>query len=408
MNKLIKNLSIFYLIYSIALYTNPAFALGSNLGGWIKTSTSRSGATSTYNGSRSYNSNYGGQSTINTTASLVPLGIDVASMLLKGTGWGLAVTALGIAYQGYEAVQDFQNNRVKLSKTDSDSTTSVYRWKHSNYGGFVYGLSSAVTVANIWTSALQRTLGQFESPNCSWTNVPSQSAIKCTAKRVQTNQYYDITIPIWDYNPNYNPNVQPINEIVFVPLPAIGDMIIAEANSLNQDAIDFVAQVADTAWTDAPASQAMQNRLFNELNKNAQYPSQTNVNSNTDTQASTTQPNASGTTTTNSHSTTSTELPAFCSYASKLCDWLDWSQAMPLDEEKKEVEIKTSDIAFNQTAYINVSASCPSPVSVSFGNFGNINIDFTMFCNVLSIVRPAIISASLLGAIFIVMGVRDE
>jgi len=407
MNKLIKNLSIFYLIYSIALYTNPAFALGSNLGGWIKTSTSRSGATSTYNGSRSYNSNYGGQTTINTTASLVPLGIDVASMLLKGTGWGLAVTALGIAYQGYEAVQDFQNNRVKLTKTDSGSTTSVYRWKHSNYGGFVYGLSSAVTVANIWTSALERTLGQFESPNCSWTDVPSQSSIKCTAKRVQTNQYYDIIIPIWDYNPNYNPNVQPINEIVFVPLPAIGDMIIAQANSLNQDAIDFVAQVADTAWTYAPASQAMQNRLFNELNKNAQYPSQTNVNSNTDTQASTTQPNASGTTTTNSHSTTSTELPAFCSYASKLCDWLDWSQAMPVDEEKKEVEIKTSDISFNQTVYISPNESCPSPTILSFGGI-NIPIDYSMFCNVLLIIKPAILSVAFISAIYIVSGVRDN
>lgn len=404
MKKLIKNITIWYLIYIITFFSNPIYAL--NVGGWVKTGTSRSGTTSTYNGSRSYNPNYAGSSATS-VASLVPLAVDVGAYALRGTGWGLAVTALGIAYTGYQALQDYQNNRIKLTKTDDGSTTAVYRWKHSQYGGWVYGLSSAVGVAQIWTNALQGSLGEFDTPTCHWTDAPNQSAIECTAKRQQTQQDYNIIIPIWDYNPNYNPNAQPQDDVQYITPTQLGDLVLNQANQGNQNALDLVHATADDAWADNPASPALKAKLQNELNKNANYPSETNASSVTTTQASSTNPNASGTTTTTSHSETQTELPAFCKYATKLCDWLDWSQELPTDDDKQPVDIKENDITFTQTVYISPNENCPAPTVISFGGI-NIPIDYTMFCNVLAIIKPAIVSVAFISAIFIVSGVRDN
>lgn len=392
MKKFIKQISICYLIYSILFYVPFTYALG--VGGWIKTSTSRSGATSSYNGSRSYNHNYAGSTSINTTAVLVPLGLEIAGALATGGGYALAVTALGIAYYGYEAVQDYQNNRYKLTKPADPSKSSQLAFFHPEVGE-CYSLSNCTTKIN----------QVFTDADCS---MFTSSQMRCYLTYHDASGSHRTYMNLSSYyNPIYDPAYTPVDDVVYVPLEQVGNQILQMADSGNQDAIDFVGQVADTAWTDAPASQSMQNRLLNQLNKNAQHPSETNVNSNTDTQASTTQPNASGTTTTNSHSTTSTELPAFCSYASKLCDWLDWSQAMPEDEEKKEVEIKTSDISFNQTVYISPNESCPVPTILSFGGI-NIPIDYSMFCNVLSIIKPAIVSVSFISAIFIITGVRDN
>jgi hypothetical protein len=346
--------------------------------------------------------NYGGSSSINTTATLVPLGIDVASWLLRGSGWGLALTALGLLYTGYEFQQDFANKRAKgLPSPDEKKMYSLRYRNNSVYNGYVYTVSSAQTKFQAYMTTLgsDRVAGNcyldFSTIVCPW-----KYSYEPTFTRI-TNFSSSVNA---DYEPSYTPSALPI----YVPLDIIGDKIIELANQGNTEAQALINAVSDSAWTSAPATLALQAKLENQLNANAQHPSDTQASSTTTGLASSTNPNASGTTTTSSNTETQTELPAFCKYASKLCDWLDWSQKLPEDEEKKEVEIKTSDITFNQTAYINVSGSCPPPVSISFGILGNLSIDFSMFCNVLIIIRPAVVSASFLGAIFIVMGVRDE
>jgi hypothetical protein len=388
---------LIYLIYSITLYTNPAFALGSNLGGWVKTGTSRSGSATTYNGSRSYNHNYAGSTSINTTGVLVPLGLEIAGALATGGGYALAVTALGIAYYGYEAVQDYQNNRYKLTKPADPSKSSQLAFFHPEVGE-CYSLSNCTTKIN----------QVFTDADCS---MFTSSQMRCYVTYHDASGSHRTYINLSSYyNPVYDPAYTPVDDVVYVPLEQVGNQILQMADAGNQDAIDFVGQVSDSSWTDAPASQSMQNRLLNELNKNAQYPSQTNVNSNTDTQASTTQPNASGTTTTNSHSTTSTELPAFCSYATKLCDWLDWTQELPTTNENTKVDVYTNDTEF--TPYnVSFSSSCPAPYSSTISFFDSsfvFSFPFTPLCDFLTLLRPFVVGGAYLTSIYILSGIRKD
>lgn len=69
-------------------------------------------------------------------------------------------------------------------------------------------------------------------------------------------------------------------------------------------------------------------------------------------------------------STTIFKLPPFCDYAAKLCDWLDWTQEKPDEEEPKEEENINNRGIFDRTFDLDFSlgGQCPPNLSWSMNN----------------------------------------
>ncbi len=102
-------------------------------------------------------------------------------------------------------------------------------------------------------------------------------------------------------------------------------------------------------------------------------------------------------------------LPAFCNWATAVCDYFEWAKQEPeLDNE--EIEIQTPqefDTSIFTKDRFQVSRQCPAPeqhtitlsgVSVSF------SFDMTPLCTVLEMARPALVACSYLYAAYIVIG----
>lgn len=94
------------------------------------------------------------------------------------------------------------------------------------------------------------------------------------------------------------------------------------------------------------------------------------------------------------------ELPAFCDYASIVCDWIDWTKEKPDEEEKEEEEdIKDRGI-FDREFDINffIPSSCPPDYTFSIQAHKNLtgtfNVSFSWLCMFFGSISYALIFAS--------------
>lgn len=106
------------------------------------------------------------------------------------------------------------------------------------------------------------------------------------------------------------------------------------------------------------------------------------------------------------------ELPAFCSWATPVCDAVDWLMKPAPDlGDDTELDIDTPDISPVDTD-INFGGSCPANFEVNSSIFGNpINItlfETSKFCSFLStFVKFPVYAASSLFALYILGGRKD-
>lgn len=138
-----------------------------------------------------------------------------------------------------------------------------------------------------------------------------------------------------------------------------------------------------------------------ELEKNEKYeklPEDTTVTSET-----TQKPDGS--------SKTQSELPEFCNYAAKLCDWLNWTQEEPDVKEIEPIEPEEEklDDLLDQMhiSYIKGRGYCPQdnqiPIDIA-GLRSNITLSYKPFCSLATQARPAVILVAWIVAAFIVTG----
>src|SRR5690606_585195 len=102
------------------------------------------------------------------------------------------------------------------------------------------------------------------------------------------------------------------------------------------------------------------------------------------------------------------KLPAFCDYASKLCDWLDWTQEEPeLPEEDSDIPSELLPIAFTPFQLINFDATCPPDIPLELQIIGEpISSVFPMqpFCTFFSGMQPFVLLLSMFVSVRIVAG----
>lgn len=93
----------------------------------------------------------------------------------------------------------------------------------------------------------------------------------------------------------------------------------------------------------------------------------------------------------------------------KVSDWFDWSQAddeLPDDESPDIVEHVTPDLKEDAISW---SASCPPDVQVPinlYGQSSTLTFSWSPWCQLLNVIKPAIIASAYIGAAFIVLGLR--
>ncbi|KAA8730791.1 hypothetical protein F4V57_14665 [Acinetobacter qingfengensis] len=124
-------------------------------------------------------------------------------------------------------------------------------------------------------------------------------------------------------------------------------------------------------------------------------------------------------TTTNSDGSTSTssssmelEFPAFCSWASIVCEFIDWVREEPeTQDEELEIDEQTV-IDYQYSDHVVFGQTCPfsdNNLNVDFGiGAWSFNYSFSIICDYAVIARPYVIAFGHLGAlIFLLIGLRS-
>jgi hypothetical protein len=113
----------------------------------------------------------------------------------------------------------------------------------------------------------------------------------------------------------------------------------------------------------------------------------------------------------NNGSTTNFELPAFCNYAAKLCDWLDWTQEDKELEEAEKEEPEEFDIGTIDKNRFRASGQCPAPIEIneSVRSLGksvdfDLTIEWTQICNVAEDTSPLVLLISTITGLLILVG----
>lgn len=113
----------------------------------------------------------------------------------------------------------------------------------------------------------------------------------------------------------------------------------------------------------------------------------------------------------NTGSTTNFELPAFCNYAAKLCDWLDWTQEDKELEEAEKEEPEELDLGTIDKNRFRANGQCPAPIEVneSVTSLGksvdfDLTIEWTQICNVAEDTSPLVLLISTITGLLILVG----
>ena len=113
----------------------------------------------------------------------------------------------------------------------------------------------------------------------------------------------------------------------------------------------------------------------------------------------------------NNGSTTNFELPAFCNYAAKLCDWLDWTQEDKELEEPEKEEPEELDLGTIDKNRFRANGQCPAPIEIneSVRSLGksvdfDLTIEWTQICNVAEDTSPLVLLISTITGLLILVG----
>ncbi|WP_325087786.1 virulence factor TspB C-terminal domain-related protein, partial [Acinetobacter johnsonii] len=103
--------------------------------------------------------------------------------------------------------------------------------------------------------------------------------------------------------------------------------------------------------------------------------------------------------------------PAFCNYAAKLCDWLDWTQEDKELEEAEKEEPEELDLGTIDKNRFSANGQCPAPKEIdetvkALGR--NVNFDFkiewTPICSVAEDTSPLVLLISTITGLLILVG----
>ncbi|WP_435337805.1 virulence factor TspB C-terminal domain-related protein [Acinetobacter sp. LH3_13] len=237
-------------------------------------------------------------------------------------------------------------------------------------------------------------------------------------------------------NPNYDPSK---TEYEYLSDSALGDEILGNGETAGDHSVIPDAYSPNNPVQDAPAPQETIDALDNanpepETEPSGETKPKPNIDTDGDGEPDTYDP-------TQPEKGTEFKLPNFCSWAPAVCDfftvqkadnkdikknqreqieqdknffekvaeWFDWSQAddeLPDNESPEIDEHITPDLKEDAISW---GAACPADVSIPISMQGvtsTLVFSWSPWCQLLSIIKPAIVASAYIGAAFIVLGLR--
>lgn len=176
--------------------------------------------------------------------------------------------------------------------------------------------------------------------------------------------------------------------------------VIGTANDMNQ-AVD---RAFDTPTSNATTDKPSGYYKITDGEKTIEgYVTSSDTSTKTDTQTKTTTTTdpVTGNQTTTGTSTGSFQLPAFCSWAAIVCDWINWTKEEPQEPELKPV-FEEINVPYTPFSIAKFNAQCPPDENLSLNLMGQeMSFVFPMkpFCDFFSGIKPFVIALASFWAV---------
>lgn len=423
--------TIIKIYLSLALIISPIFFINSanaaTLGGWTLGGGIAQGASTIYDATKTVIIN--GANVVKTsTVKITPVATDVAKVLARGAG-GLALSvAVEQLLGAVDWVLDPANNRIVYYEKDSpaiNDPTKITGYKitaalvGNPYKGVVF--TSIITMGKYVCEGNQGLQG---SGGGTWSfKEISGDYVVCDP---HGTRYLIETL----VNPNYDPNA--VREEKTIPLETVAQKVISNAESGDTNAQVATTAAAADIVNDAETDNTKASQIVTQLESAAQTATDETAT------GETTKPNTSDPTAPPDVTNISLEFPVFCGWAPSVCEaaqvvitfpttltnwwdtstqaisasWTtfkDWAFADDVLPESTPPVIDSIPTPELKEDAISWTASCPPDAQIPISLQGvstTLVLSWSPWCQLLSMIKPAIVASAYIGAAFIVLGLR--
>lgn len=416
--------TIIKILICLSLIYTPMFANAANVGGWNLSNAVAQGASTVYDATKNVLIN-GKDFVKKSTVTITPNASQVAKVLARGgAGYALSV-AVQQLLGAVDWVLDPANNRIKYYEDNPNEYTGQVYYDIDGKRTYISGQPSTALCQQI-----------FNSTKYSYVKQSSASAVGYCKRADRPGA------DLWFYaNPAYDPNAR---EEKYIPLPTVAQKVISNAAGGDAAAQQATTAAAADIVAEAETDNTKARPIASQAEANAETkPADADAAASANTGAATATPQADPVTGEQAPPTDiSLEFPVFCSWAPTVCEaaqvvisfpqtltgWWEsanqradeWetsiSQAyhdfmrddeLPNDDTK--VDITEHPVPELKEDAISWVSSCPAdeyvPISLQ-GVTSTLVLSWSPWCQLLSIIKPAIIASAYIGAAFIVLGIR--
>lgn len=435
--------TIIKIFICLSLIYTPMFANAANVGGWSLGNPVSKGASVIYDASKNVVIN-GKDFVKDSWVKITPTASQVSKVLARGgAGYALSV-AVEQLIGAVDWVLDPANNQIKyyeLDPTNPSLFPRIYSWND-----FYPRNGKSTTFYNLNESCIDafQNYGGGEKPVFTRSELSSQnssiSVFKCYAvykNGVQVSTYTTSVV-----NPAYDPNAEKDEKTL--PLDVVSQRVISNAQNGDTNAQVATTAAAADVVAEAENDDAKARPIANQAEANAETkPADEDAAANANTGAATATPQADPVTGEQAPPTDiSLEFPVFCNWAPTICEaaqvvisfpntltgWYndtktkaeEWATSITeayhdflnddeLPNDDTTLDITELPVPELQENAISWGASCPADVSIPISMQGvssTLVFSWSPWCQLLSIIKPAIVASAYIGAAFIVLGLR--
>lgn len=427
MNRIIRIfLSLVIAISPVLLINNANAAIG----GWTLSNPVAQGASAVYDASKTVLIN--GKNVVKTSVvTITPTATEVAKVLARG-GATLALTvAVEQLLGAVDWVLDPANSQILYTESDALLPPNACSLPYLlQYGS--EQLTTSQVVQRVKSNVNKRVAGSFaidyvsaKSITCTSNQVTIQHETKwCTSNCAPGSVYTYGGIPSQQTSTLSIVGTAPQEDKKSLPLSTVASQVISNAESESDAQKKASAQAATMAAAadivqEAETDETKARPIATELDKAASTPT---------SETATGESTATNPTTGEAETTDlSLEFPTFCGWAPLVCEaaqvvisvpqavaeawamtkeWLFADDALPDAETPDISELPIPELEENAVSW---SAQCPNDVDIPInlqGVSSTITFSWSPWCQLLSMIKPAIIASAYIGAAFIVLGLR--
>ena len=412
------------------------FANAAKVGGWNLSNPVPKGSSTVYDAKKNVVIN--GKNYIKDSwAKIIPKASQVAKVLARG-GAGIALAAAVEQLIGaVDWVLDPANNQIVYSKPDSPPCYDVSCLPPSAIQGYQFagGPFSGQIVTSL-SAACTKFDQHWKNNGGAWwgSTTARQNPPSCVSASGSAMQTFGVIV-----NPNYDPEAQEEEQQKTLPLDVVAAQVISNAESGDTNAQVATTAAAADVVAEAEKDEAKARPIANQAEANAQTKPADEAEAEKANEAQgQSKPNEANPEATD----ISLEFPVFCSWAPTVCEaaqvvisfpqtltgWYtdtktkaeEWATSiteayhdflkddeLPNDDTKVDItDIPTPELQENAISW---GASCPADVSIPISMQGvssTLVFSWSPWCQLLSIIKPAIVASAYIGAAFIVLGLR--